>query len=147
MDTVDRAATPWHLWVIGIVSLLWNAMGAADYTMTHVGGADYLRQGGFDEGVIAYFAALPAWATASWALGVWGAVLGSILLLMRTRYAVWAFALSLLGVVLTTVNSLVNPYPASMVSTGGTVFEWTIKLVAVLLLLYAWTMHKRGVLR
>ena len=32
-------------------------------------------------------------------------------------------------------------------TTGGTVFEWTIKHVAVLQLSYAWTMRKRGVLR
>jgi hypothetical protein len=147
MDTVERTAAPWHLWTVGIVSLLWNAMGAADYTMTHLVGAEYLRQGGFDDTVIAYFDTLPAWATASWALGVWGAVAGSVLLLMRSRYAVWAFALSLLGVLLTTANSFVNPYPASMVSTGGMVFEWTIKLVAALLLWYAWAMQKRGVLR
>jgi hypothetical protein len=146
MATVADKA-PAHLWVVGIVSLLWNAMGAADYTMTHVMGSEYLEAGGFGPEVVAYFSALPTWATAGWALGVWGAVIGSVLLLMRSRYAVWAFALSLAGIVVMTINSLNNPYPAEMVSTGGTVFEWVIKIVAVLLLWYAWTMRKRGVLR
>lgn len=147
MATIQPAATPWHLWVVGVISLLWNAMGAADYTMTHAGGADYLRQGGFDESVVAYFAELPAWASAVWALGVWGAVAGSVLLVLRSRHAVWAFALSLAGVLLTTVNAFVNPYPASMVSPGATAFEWVIKIVAALLLWYAWAMRRRGVLR
>jgi len=30
----STVATPWHVWVVGIVALLWNAMGALDYTMT-----------------------------------------------------------------------------------------------------------------
>ena len=84
---------------------------------------------------------------AGWALGVWGAVAGSLLLLLRSRFAVWAFALSLAGVVIMTAYTMANPYPAAMTSTGATVFEWTIKLVALLLLVYAWAMRKRGVLR
>src|SRR3546814_7159427 len=34
--------TPWHLWVVGVLSLLWNAVGAFDYTMTKLNDADYL---------------------------------------------------------------------------------------------------------
>ncbi len=30
-------ATPRDLWVIGIVGLLWSAMGAVDYVMTQTG--------------------------------------------------------------------------------------------------------------
>lgn len=145
-DTLTKKV-PTHLWIVGILSLLWNAMGAFDYTMTHVGGEEYLSQGGFGPEVVAYFAALPTWATAVWALGVWGAVAGSILLLMRSRYAVWAFAVSLIGVVLMTVHSFINPYPAEMTSPAMTAFEWAIKLVALLLLWYASMMRKRGVLR
>lgn len=147
METVERAATPWHLWVVGLVSLLWNLMGAADYTMTHVGGEDYMLTAGMDAAGIAWVASVPGWAIAGWALGVWGGVAGSLLLLLRSRYAVWAFALSLIGIVLMTAYTMGNPYPASMTSTGATLFEWTIKLVAVLLLLYAWAMRKRRVLR
>ena len=147
METIQRVATPWHLWVIGIVSLLWNAMGAADYTMTRYGGEEYMLTAGMDAAGIAWILSAPAWATAGWALGVWGAVAGSLLLLLRSRYSVWAFAVSLLGIVVMTAYSMANPYPASMTSTGATLFEWTIKLVALLLLLYAWAMRKRGVLR
>lgn len=141
----ERAPT--HLWVVGILSLLWNAMGAYDYTMTHLGGEEYLTRGGFGPEVVAYFAALPVWATAAWALGVWGAVIGSVLLLLRSRYAVWAFALSLAGVVVMTARALADPYPAEMASPAMTAFEWIIKIVAVLLLWYAWRMRERGVLR
>ena len=32
-----RAKAPWHLWLIGIATLLFNAMGVFSYTMTKLG--------------------------------------------------------------------------------------------------------------
>jgi hypothetical protein len=26
--------TPWHLWLVGVLALLWNSFGAFDYVMT-----------------------------------------------------------------------------------------------------------------
>jgi hypothetical protein len=37
-----------HLWVVGVLSLLWNGFGAYDYIMSHVGGLDYFRGMGLD---------------------------------------------------------------------------------------------------
>src|SRR3712207_6523215 len=99
--------TPWHLWLVGVVALLWNGYGAYDYLMTTTGGEAYLRKAGagmgWDAGKIdafvSHYNALPAWMTAAWAIGVWGGVLGAILLLVRRRWAVWAFAASLLGAI------------------------------------------------
>src|SRR3546814_2675554 len=51
MNTTDK--TPWHLWVVGVLSLLWNAVGAFDYTMTKLNDADYLSA--FTPEQIAYF--------------------------------------------------------------------------------------------
>ena len=36
-------SAPWHLWVVGIVSLLWNAFGAYDFIMTNTQGEAYMR--------------------------------------------------------------------------------------------------------
>lgn len=145
--TTTRGSAPWHLWAVGLLSLAWNAMGAFDYSMTHIGGADYLRQMQMGDDVIAWISAVPAWATAGWALGVWGAVGGSILLLARSRFAVAAFALSFVGVLAMTIYTLGQAAPASMSTPGALAFEWAIKIVAVLLLFYAWAMQRRGVLR
>jgi hypothetical protein len=145
--TATRASAPWHVWAVGLLSLAWNAMGAFDYSMTHIGGADYLRQMQMGDDVIAWLSAVPAWATAGWALGVWGAVAGSVLLLARSRYAVAAFAISLIGVLVMTFYTFTQAAPASMATPGAQAFDWAIKIVAGLLLLYAWAMQRRGVLR
>ena len=78
--------TPWHLWVIGVVTLLWNAGGAFDYLMTETRAQWYLDQ--FTPEQLDYFYGFPPWVVASWAVGVWFAVLGSVLLLVRSRHAV-----------------------------------------------------------
>ena len=91
----SETKTPIGFWIISGLSLLWNAYGAFDYTMTQTKNAQYLAA--FTPEQLAYFDSFPAWMDATWALGVWGALAGSVLLLMRNRHAVTAFGLSLLG--------------------------------------------------
>ena len=43
MQQAVSARTPAHLWIVGILSLLWNCFGAYDYTMTQLRNMDYLR--------------------------------------------------------------------------------------------------------
>ncbi|NNE87364.1 MAG: hypothetical protein HKN27_04750, partial [Silicimonas sp.] len=59
---------PWHLWVVGILTLVWNGFGAADYVMTQMDYAPYMAQ--FTEVERAYFAGFPTWVQATWALAV-----------------------------------------------------------------------------
>ncbi len=141
---MTRAATPWHLWAVGIVSLLWNAMGALDYTMTELRNAAYLSA--MTPPQIAWLNAIPAWAVALWALGTWGGVTGSLLLLGRRRWAVSAFAVSLLGVIGITAFQLSSAMPQTMASGNDGVFKLAIVAGAVALLIYARAMQARRIL-
>jgi len=140
------AATPKHLWIIGVVSLLWNGMGAFDYLMTQTRNAAYMGQ--FTPEQLEYYYGFPAWAVSAWAIAVWGAVLGSILLLARRRLAVPVFAVSLAAMVVTTIyNFVLSDGLAIMDGVGPLIFSIMIFLVAVGLLVYARAMAGRGVLR
>ena len=103
MQQAVTARTPVHLWIVGILSLLWNAFGAYDYVMTRMRNTDYLA-GMMPEvdpnATLAWVDSFPIWAQFGWGLGVWGGLVGAVLLLMRHRWAVWAFALSLFGAIL-----------------------------------------------
>ncbi|WP_156841047.1 hypothetical protein [Novosphingobium aquimarinum] len=136
--------TPWHLWLVGIVSLLWNAYGGYDYTMTNLRDPDYLAQ--FPTEMMMVIDTFPIWVTAAWALGVWGALAGSILLLLRSRFAFHAFAVSLLGLAASSAYQWTLDTPESM--TGGlfTMMQIIIWVVAVLLLVYAARMRAARVL-
>lgn len=62
--------TPWHLWAVGALALVWNGYGGFDYVMTQTQNAAYLAQ--FTEAQRAYFESFPMWMEAVWAIGVWG---------------------------------------------------------------------------
>jgi ABC-type xylose transport system permease subunit len=132
--------------VIGIIALLWNAIGAFDYLMTQTKNAAYLS--GFPPEQLAFFFGLPAWAVAAWALAVWGGVLGAVLLLLRKRLAVPVFAVSLAGMVVTTFQNWVLSNAAEIFpDTVSRVFSVMIFAIAVGLYFYARAMRERGVLR
>ncbi len=139
--------TPWHIWVVGVVSLLWNAGGAYDYLMTKMQNAEYLSV--FTPEQLQYFTSLPLWVNICWALGVWGAVAGSLLLLLRSRFAGSAFALSLLGMFGNLIYGFVLSETTTMDIAGpmGVAFTAAIVVVGVLLWIYARRMTRAGVLR
>ncbi|MCB2136021.1 MAG: hypothetical protein KDE08_08780 [Rhodobacteraceae bacterium] len=138
---------PWHLWVVGIATLLWNAMGAVDYTMTQMQNEAYLA--GFTDAQRVYFQSFPAWVVASWAIAVWFALAGSLLLLLRLGAAVLVFAISAIAMIVTTFQNFVLA-EVSMAEIGGPEALWfsvVIFVVAIASWLYARRMRQAGFLR
>jgi hypothetical protein len=138
---------PVHLWVVGIVSLLWNAYGAFDYTMTELGNRAYLASAGLDEEALAYVAAFPAWAVAAWAIGVWGSLVGAVLLLLRSRFAAPAFLVSLAGAVVSFCYQFTSDAPAAFTSGINAAIPVVIMILIVAQWYYARRMTAAGVLR
>lgn len=138
--------TPWHLWLVGILSLLWNSMGALDYTMTKTKNATYM--GNFTPEQLDYFYNFPAWANLGWAVGVWFAVAGSFLLLFRSRRALWSFVLSFIGMITTLVYQFAFADTAmlELMGVGPSFFTLAIFVVALLLVIYARAQKTSGVL-
>ena len=146
MASTAQGRTPAHLWIVGILALLWSAMGCFDYLMTVTANQTYLAKMPADD--IAYMNSLPTWTTAMWAIGVWGGLLGSILLLLRNRYAVWAYALSFIGAIVGLGYQIfMTKQPASMTTGGMAVFPWVIIAICAFLLWYSWNAEKKDVLR
>lgn len=151
MDETVREKAPAHLWVVGILALLWNGFGAYDYFMTRTRGAAYVESmmpGVDGSKLVAYVDSFPLWASAGWGLGVWGGLLGAILLLMRHRLAVPVLALSLLGAIVGIGYQLMRPLDVPDMHTGfNAVVPYLIILIAALLFLYARGQRAKGVLR
>lgn len=142
----EQAKTPLHLWIVAVLATIWNAFGAFDYLMTQTRNEAYLAN--FTDPQRIYFDSFPIWMEATWALGVWGGFLGALLLLLRSRWAVTAFAVSLLGLAISTVYQYVLSSPPEDMMTpamiGMNVAIWAI---AIGLLWYAMRMRRAGVLR
>ena len=153
MDDVQTAKAPMHLWIVGLLALIWNGFGCYDYLMTRMRNLDYFRSMAPDtdpEAMLAWVDAFPTYAQFGWGLGVWMGLIGSILLLMRHRWAVPVLALSLVGAVLGLGYQifLAPPPPPPM---GGSamamLMPWVIIIVAAALFFYARAQRAKGVLR
>jgi hypothetical protein len=151
MQQAVSARSPAHLWIVGILALLWNGLGAYDYLMTRMHNTDYLRMAMPEvdpQATLAWIDSMPIYVQVGWGLGVWLGLLGSALLLLRNRWAVPSFGLSLLGSVVSLGYqlALAPPLPGAE-GFMVTVFPYIIMAVALALFLYARAQAAKGVLR
>ena len=151
MQQAVSARAPVHLWIIGVLATLWNAFGCYDYVMTRMRNTDYLKSmmpNVDPNAMLAWIDGFPIWAQFGWALGVWAGLAGSILLLVRHRWAVWALGLSLLGAVLGLGYQIAMAPPlAGADDAMSKAMPFVIILVALALFLYARAQAAKGVLR
>ncbi|MFT5625885.1 MAG: hypothetical protein ACI8Z0_002390, partial [Lentimonas sp.] len=90
----------------------------------------------------------PIWFEAAWAVGVWFSVLGSVLLLLRSRFAGAVFGLSFLGLMVSSVYSFgIADRTGLTLSPAQMGFTIAIFVVLAVLWIYARAMTRRGVLR
>lgn len=125
----------WSFWAIGIVALLWNAMGGINFFMQM--NPEALAT--YPEPARALVESRPAWATGAFAIGVFGGALGCILLLLRKSAAYYVFIASLLGVIVTNVHTLTVD-----VSTDIWVGSLMSLVVAAFLVWYSRQAERKG---
>ena len=139
--------TPWHLWVVGGLSLLWNLFPVVDFTMTNMQNEFWLSQ--YNEAQRAFFLSTPTWANLGWAVGGFGSFIGSLLLLMRSRHAPIAFMVSAAGLAAVIYYQLVHNGDRLKQLLGDIPLYTSITVWVILLALffYARAMAAKGVLR
>ena len=133
---------PWHIWMVGILTLLWNGSGAYTFMMAQTG-----NLAGLSADEIAYYAAQPLWFAVSTDIALVGAVAAGVALLLRSRVALWLFTVSLSFIVLNNLYELVSGSSRMFVSQGAIVLTTVVLVIAVLQFLYARAMQERGILR
>lgn len=91
-------------WIIALLGLFWNLMGCLNYiTQTN---AEAVAQ--MPEAYQALIATRPAWATAAFAVAVFGGAVGCILLVLRRRVAMQVLVLSLIAVLATLIDAFTS---------------------------------------
>lgn len=145
-ETKRAGRTPVHLWIVGVVSLLWNAMGGFDFLMTQTRNEMYMSQYTADQ--LSFFYGFPAWVVIVWGVAALGGVLGSVLLLLRSRFATLIFLISLIAMVASAIHNY--GFSDGMKFAGdpfSLIFTAVIFLISLGLYIYSRAMQKRGVLR
>ena len=149
MDQASRARVHWQFWAVSGISLLWNMFGGYDYVMSRSRNIDYLNQAtaGHADLFLRWMDALPIWNQIAWPIGVWGSVLGSLLLLIRSRHAVTAFLVSLLGAVISFGSEFAAGLPAELETTAMKVMTLVIFVSLAFFWWYARRSRAAGILR
>ncbi len=133
---------PWHLWVVGVLSLLWNAAGASTIMSAQSGAPMDM-----DAAEIAYYAAQPQWFVAVADVVLISAILAAIALLLRSRWAVHLYVLSIAGIVVTSAYDIAAGTALLLQNQGWLILDVVTTGLAILQLAYAIAMWRRGVLR
>ena len=92
-----KVKPPVWFWIVGVIALFWNAMGVDQYL-----GQAYKTERwrtAMTEEQLDMVSNLPVWLTAAFAIAVFTAVLGSIGLLLRKKWAYSLFIISLIAVI------------------------------------------------
>jgi hypothetical protein len=145
----DRTSkTPWHLWLVGVIAVLFNAIGAFDHVMSMaMGRGKYLASAGLTPAQVAHYQEMPAWMIAVWTIGVWGAMLGSVLILLRNRRAFPALAVSLTAFLVSLIYSYVLTNGGEIMGRQMAIANVVITVLLLFFIWYSWLMTKRSVLR
>ena len=146
MATTRATRAPWHLWLLGIAGIAWYGIAGSDYVLAKLGGAQYLRDFGLTEPQISYTLGLPAYMTAVWAVGVWGGLLGAVLLLLRNRLAAPVFAVSLIAYLFSLLHLFVLT-DGGRVMGGMVPAQWAVLVGGILFAAYSAAMVRQGLLR
>ena len=134
IDKQARIHAHWSFWLICAVALLWNIGGCINYLMQT--NLEFVAT--LPDTHRAIIEGRPAWATAGFAVGVFGGALGCLLLLLKIRYAYPVFIASLVGILVTVLHTI-QVASSKIDFSAGEIFIMILSpiIVAVLLIGYA----------
>lgn len=133
---------PWHLWVVGILALLWNISGAYTIMSAQAG-----RLPGISADEAAYYAAQASWFVVVTDLALLSAIAAAVALLLRRRWAVPLFGISIVCIAVTAGYDLAAGTSRMFANQGALIATIVIWVLAVLQFWYAAAMRSKGVLR
>jgi len=145
--TGSTTKVPWHLWLVGVIAVLFNAIGVFDFVMSMAQGPKYMASAGMTPDQIVHYQTMPAWMTVVWAVGVFGAFGASILMLLRRKPAFPVFVLSLAAFLVSLLYTYVLTGGGAIMGRQMAMTSAMIALLLVLFSAYARWMGARGVLR
>lgn len=145
-DELLETKAKWWFWIVAIIALFWNLVGVGAYLGSAFGGEALLIDTYGAEGADVMLSR-PAWATAAFAIAVFGGTLGAIALLMRKSWAGWLFVFSFIGVLVQNLWGFLLSDAAKYMMPADKVMTPMIVIFAIFLIWFAYKMAHKGILR
>lgn len=115
-------------WIIAVLFLLWNLFGCYLYYLD-VTLSDTAYAEAYGEAMAAVRSKYPAWSIAAYAIAVWGGLIASILLLLRKKFAVPLFVVSLIAAIVSFIWGMTNE--EARAAAGNTALVMPVIVVAI----------------
>ena len=129
-------------WVISGIALFWNVLGVLAYLAQAFMSEETLQS--LPEPEQAIYQDVPAWATAAFALAVWGGALGCLLLLLRKRWAKIVLIISLLGIVVQMIYNVFLSKSLEVYGPGGLIMPVLVVFIGAFLVWYSRKVDTNG---
>ncbi len=126
--TNESVKPPSWFWAIAFIALIWNLLGVFAYLGQAFATPEMLEA--MPEQDRLMIEQRPAWATAAFAIAVWGGFLGCLLLVLRRGLAHIILMLSLLGVIVQMIYNLFIAESTIDYGPGQLIMAILIPLVA-----------------
>ncbi|WP_462248210.1 hypothetical protein [Ekhidna sp.] len=131
-------APTWFM-VVAVIALIWNLLGVLAYLGEAFATEEMIAA--MTEEQRNMLENRPAWATAAFALAVWGGLFGCLLLVLKKKLSQLILFISLVGVLVQMIYNLFIAGSTVTYGPGQIVMALMIPLISILLVLMA----KKGI--
>lgn len=144
MKTSDKPSIAF--WIIAIIALVWNIMGVVRYVLQAYNTESFRAE--FNEEQLALIDSAPAWITGVFAIAVFSGLLGCIFLLLKRKWAIPVFLVSLIAVIIQMGNSFFFTDAIGVFGwVNGLIMPVIVILIAMFLYMYSKIVSGKGWLR
>ena len=142
MTKDQEIKSPKWFWIVSVLALLWNIMGVMAYLKDAFMSVEDLEKLTQAERLL--YESQPAWATAAFAIAVWGGTLGCIALLLRKKWARPVFLISLIGIVVQLVYAFFLSNSFEVYGSGAVAMPIIVALIGILLVFFSGKAQNKG---
>jgi len=142
---INSKPTTWF-WVVAVIALLWNLMGLGAFMADMMMSPETLAET-YPPDQLAFLETYPSWTKIFYGLATVGGFLGCIGLLLRKRWALGMFVLSLFGVVVQQAHSIFLTNAVEVFGNATAIyFPVLILVIAIFMIWFTKNCITKGVL-
>ena len=130
---------PRWFWVVSGIALVWNLIGVAAFL-----GQMTMDTSSLSNAERAFYESTPVWATIAFGVAVSAGVLGCVALLLRQRWAILTFIVSISGIVIQDVHSIFIGGGIEVFGVAGLVLPFLTLSIAAALIGHARYSARKG---
>jgi hypothetical protein len=128
-----KTKIPIWFWAVSGLGLAWNIFGIVQFLGAVTATTEGLTAKGMTASQAAVYMSIPVWMNVAFALGVFGGVIGSVLLIVRKPVAVPVFAASLAGYLVLYAGDIIHGVFAALGTQQVVILSSVVAIAAILL--------------